>query len=50
MGENVAFHVIFDTCDVVYHWLISLLPHNVLDNLFGQDKNDLFILSFLSKS
>ena len=27
--------VIFDTCDVVYNWFISLLPPIVLDNLFG---------------
>ena len=35
MGENVVFLVIFDTCDVVYDWSISLLPPIVLDNLFG---------------
>ena len=28
------FLVIFDTCDVVYNWTISLLPPIVLDNLF----------------
>ena len=33
MGENVVFLVIFDTCDVVYNWFISLLPSIVLDNL-----------------
>ena len=26
MGENFVFLVIFDTCDVVYNWSISLLP------------------------
>jgi len=35
MWENFAFLVIFDTCDVVYNWFISLLPPIVLDNLFG---------------
>ena len=35
MGENFVFLVIFDTYDVVYNWLISLLPPIVLDNLFG---------------
>ena len=34
MGENVFFLVIFDTCDVMYNWSISLLPPIVLDNLF----------------
>ena len=34
MGENFAFLVIFDTCDVVYNWYISLLPPIVLNNLF----------------
>ena len=33
--ENIVFLVIFDTCDVVYNWVISLLPPIVLDNLFG---------------
>ena len=33
--ENFVFLVIFDTCDVVYNWSISLLPPIVLDNLFG---------------
>ena len=32
--ENAVFIVIFDSCDVVYNWLISLLPPIVLDNLF----------------
>ena len=35
MGESVVFLVIFDTCDVVYNWSISLLPTIVLNNLFG---------------
>ena len=34
MGENVVFLVIFDTCDVINNWFISLLPLIVLDNLF----------------
>ena len=35
MSTNVRkFLVIFDTCDVVYNWFISLLPPIVLDNLF----------------
>ena len=37
MSTNVRkffFLVIFDTCDVVYNWSISLLPPIVLDNLF----------------
>ena len=34
MWENFVFLVIFDTCDVVYNWSISLLPPIVLDNLF----------------
>ena len=33
--RNFRFLVIFDTCDVVYIWSISLLPPIVLDNLFG---------------
>ena len=33
MWENFVL-VIFDTCDVVYNWSISLLPPIVLDNLF----------------
>ena len=37
MGENVVFLVIFDTCDVMYNWSISLLPPIVLDNLFEFD-------------
>ena len=35
MGGNFIFLVIFDTCDVMYNWSISLLPPVVLDNLFG---------------
>ena len=35
MGENVVFLVIFDTCDVMYNWSISLLPTIVLDNIFA---------------
>ena len=38
MGENLAFLVIFDTCDVVCNWSISLLPPFVLDNLSGETK------------
>jgi len=34
LWENLVFLVIFDTCDVVYNWFISLLPLIVLDNLF----------------
>ena len=37
MGEYFVFLIILDTCDVVYNWLISLLPPIVLDNLFGHD-------------
>ncbi len=33
MWENLVFLVIFDTCNVVYNWFISLLPPIVLDNL-----------------
>ena len=33
--ENMSTNVIFDSCDVVYNWSISLLPPIVLDNLFG---------------
>ena len=38
MSTNVrklCFLVIFDTCDVLYNWSISLLPPIVLDNLFA---------------
>ena len=39
MSTNVRkFLVIFDTCDVAYNWFISLLPPNVLDNLFATVK------------
>ena len=34
MWENFVLLAIFDTCDVVYNWSISLLPPIVLDNLF----------------
>ena len=34
MWENFVFLVIFDTCDVVYNWPISLLLPLVLNNLF----------------
>ena len=42
MWENLVFLVLFDTCDVVYHWSISLLQSIVLDNLLGinQDKTN----------
>ena len=36
--------VIFDTCDVVYNWSISLLPPIVLDNLF--DLNECIEVNF----
>ena len=32
--RNFVFLVIFDTCDVMYHFSVSLLPPIVLDNLF----------------
>ena len=35
LSYNV-FLVIFDTCDVVYNWSISLLPLTELDNLFEE--------------
>ena len=35
--------VIFDTCDVVYNWSISLLPPIVLDNLFDENKYDIML-------
>ena len=38
MSLNFVFLVIFDTCDVVYNWSISLLPPIVLDNLFGYNQ------------
>ena len=34
MWANFAFLDIFDTCDVVHNWFISLLLPIVLDNLF----------------
>ena len=36
MLQKLVFLVIFDTCDVVYNWSISLLPPIVLDNLFAR--------------
>ena len=47
MWENFVFLVIFDTCDVVYNWSISLLSPNVLDNLFGLYKNYLQTLYYM---
>jgi len=34
MLKNFVFLVMFDTCDVVYIWSISLLPPIVLDIIF----------------
>ena len=34
MSENVVFLIIFDTCDVMFNWSISLLLPIVLDNQF----------------
>ena len=34
-GKKVVFLVIFDTCDVMYNWSVSLLPPIVIDNLFA---------------
>ena len=31
MSEHIVFLVIFDTCDVLYNWPISVLPPIVLD-------------------
>ena len=36
--ENMSTNVIFDSCDVVYNWSISLLPPIVLDNIFDSTK------------
>ena len=36
-ASKFVFLVIFDTCDVVYNWSISLLLPIVLDNLFDID-------------
>ena len=36
--RKYRFLVIFDTCDVVYNWFISVLPPIVLDNLLGYFK------------
>ena len=33
--DSFVFLVIFDTCDVMYNWLITLLPPIILDNVFG---------------
>ena len=41
MSTNVRkfrFPFIFDTCDVVYNWSISLLPPIVFYNLFDLDR------------
>ena len=35
MWETFVFLVIFDTCDVMYVWSISLFPPIVFDNLYG---------------
>ena len=37
MRENFVFLAIFDTCDVMFNWFISLLPPIVLDDLFVKD-------------
>ena len=34
MSTNFVFLDMFDTCDVMYIWSISLLPPIVLDNLY----------------
>jgi len=36
LWENFNFLAIFDTCYVVYHWSISLLPPIVLDTQFDR--------------
>ena len=36
----------FDTCDVVYNWFSSLLPPNLLANLFGLNNQYLLNLIF----
>ena len=38
MSNNFVFRGILDTCEVVYNWLISLLPPILLDNLFALNK------------
>ena len=43
MRDNFVFLVIFNTCDVVYNWLVSLLPSIVLDTLLCHAKTDLSI-------
>ena len=44
--------IIFDTCDVMFNWFISLLPLIVLDNLFENYhiQYNFFILIIYSKS
>ena len=52
MSTNVrkfVFLVIFDTCDIVYNWFISLLPPIVLDNLFGI-RNIVFLRFYVKDS
>ena len=45
MWENFVFLVKFDTCDVLYNWSISLLPHIVLDNLFVSNSVKILLLT-----
>ena len=45
--KNFVFLVIFDTCDVSYNLLISLLPPIVLDNLFDNDNISKFFVHVL---
>ena len=47
MGENVVFLVIFDSCDVMYNYSISLLPSILLDNLFGYSNNSGLKLKYI---
>ena len=52
MEESVVFLVIFDTCDVIHKWSISLLPpivRIVLDNLFGYNKKVCTVIFVLDK-
>ena len=49
MGKNVVFLVIFDTCDVIYNWYISLLPPVELDNLFGHYTVTLKLIKLFTK-
>ena len=51
MWENFVCVVIFDTCDLVYNWSISLLSTIVLDNLFdyyywGKGKYKVIIINY----